>query len=283
MSDPADLTAPLDPAAYRPRRAARSPWFIAGFGLACLGAGAALGVGGLKFAGRAPKPAAALPAVASPAPSAPIAPFPSALQIPEPPAGPALGDIEARLSRLEKQERLDARAAAQALAAAALVEAAQGSRPFPGEVAAARAAAPAAFELTQLAQLAVEGAPSRAALAAGFSTYAATAASAIHAPKDGDGLGARLVHALSKIVAIRRVGPVDGDGPDALLARAELHIADGDLERALPLLDRLPASARAALQPWRLRAERRIQIDQALAGLRLRALEAVGAAARDDT
>lgn len=283
MSDPADITAPLDPAAYRPRRAVASPWFIAAFGLACLGAGAVLGVAGLKASqgGQPSAPSVQQPAPPPAEPPAP-APFPSALDLPAAAPAALLGDIEARLARLETQERADAQAAAQALAAAALIEAAQGSRPFAGEAAAVRALAPPSTEMTQLTRLAAEGAPSRSSLAAGFAAYAGLAASAIHAPKAGDGLGARIVHALSKIVTIRPVGPTRGDSPDAILARAELRIAEGDLERALPLLDRLPPGARDALAPWRARADRRLEIDRALAALRLRALQSLTAAARAD-
>ncbi|WP_091735266.1 COG4223 family protein [Phenylobacterium immobile] len=283
MSEPADITAPLDPAAYRPRRAAPRPWFLAVFGLICLGAGAALGVAGLRALETSPAPVASqppTPLAGARTPSPAAADLPSALDLPATSPSFALGDLDARLARLEGRERAGAAAAGQALAAAALIETAQSSRPFDGEVAAVRAVAPPSPELALLARLAVDGAPSRTALAASFSAYAGAAAAAIHAPKDGDGLAARLVHALSKIVTIRPVGATRGDSPDALLARAELRIAEGDLERALPLLDRLPAGAGEVLAPWRAGADRRLAIDRSLAALRRRALESVAAASR---
>src|SRR5690606_33243294 len=100
-------------------------------------------------------------------------------------------------------------------------EASQGSGPFAQELAALRLAAPAAPELAALVRVAETGAPSRAALAAGFPDYAARAASASRAPTEGAGLGDRAAYALSRIVSVRRIGDVPGNRADAILARAE--------------------------------------------------------------
>ncbi len=75
-----------------------------------------------------------------------------------------------------------------------------------------------------------------------------------------------------------RVGDLSGDSVDALLARAERQVEDGDLDHALRTLDRLPAKARDAIGDWRTRAERRAEIDRNAAALRARALQALAAA-----
>ena len=71
-----------------------------------------------------------------------------------------------------------------------------------------------------------------------------------------------------------------GGDADAVLARAERLVDDGDLDRALRLLDKLPPGAREALAPWRVRAERRAEIDRNAQALRVRALETLTALPR---
>jgi hypothetical protein len=188
--------------------------------------------------------------------------------------------LSARLSIIESRQAHAAQAAAAVLAAATVAEASQGSGAFADEVATLRASAPPSPELETLARLAPIGAPSRATLASSFPDYAARAASAAHAPGEKAGLGDRIVYALTKVVSLRRVGDVPGDGPDAVLALAERLIADGDLDRAFKQLDRLPPAARDALSPWRARAERRAEIDRAAQALRTRALTDLAAEQR---
>lgn len=159
------------------------------------------------------------------------------------------------------------------------MQAAQGSRPFAPEVKAVADLAPS-LDLRALQADAERGAPSRAALAASFPDYAARAASAARAPGDGAGVLARVGHALSRVVALRRVGEVPGDGPDAILARAERQIDDGDIVGALATLEALPADARDALGPWRDRAERRAKIDREIVRIRAQALQELSQLAR---
>lgn len=273
-----ELSAPKDPAAYRPRRMLGPGfWGVLIFGFLCVLAGAAIWALGPRLLAHRPAPhlfnpfPASEPARPAPPPVAPTLP-------PSPPPTPTASDsaqidrLDARVAALEAGEARTARAAAAALAAAAAVEASQTSRPFPDEVAALRAIAPASPELSELARLAETGAPSRAELAAAFPDYAARAASAARKPGEGAPLGDRIAYALSKVVMLRRVGDVSGDGPDAQLARAERFVQDGDFERAFTALDKLPPAAREAMSPWRMRAERRAAIDRYASNLRARAL-----------
>ena len=283
-ADSADLTQPKDPAEYRTRRVMGPSFFaVIAFGVLCVLAG--VGVWALAprfFAHRqappigleSPQPsesakgAGAQPGTAAEAP--PVAAVPA----------PSVGQLETRVSALEAGQQRTARAASAALAASALVDASQTSRPFPDELAALRAAQPGSPEIAALTGLAEIGAPSRAALAASFPDYAARAASAARKPGEGAGLGDRIVYFLSRIVMVRRVADVTGDSPDALLARAEAHVEDGDLKAAFTALDKLPPAARDAMGPWRARAERRAQIDRATAQLRREALADLAASAR---
>src|SRR5690606_35709819 len=109
-------------------------------------------------------------------------------------------------------------------------------------------------------------------LAAGFPDFAARAAIAARAPGERAGLMQRIGYALSRVIILRRVDQTSGQGVDAVLARAERQVGDGDLDAGLMTLASLPAPAREALAPWSVRAERRAEIDRRVAALRAQAL-----------
>ncbi|MFL5295974.1 MAG: COG4223 family protein [Phenylobacterium sp.] len=283
MTDASDITPPKDPAHYRPRPLLGATfWAMIAFGVLCVLAGVAVANFLPRwFAGRPaahagesappPEPAAATAPVAVTPPPAPEEARPPSVD---------LARLNARMGILESRQAHVSQAAASALAAATIADASQSTGPFADAVAAYSASGPPSPELAALARFAASGAPSRTALAASFPDYAARAASAAHAPGEKAGLGDRLVYMLSKVVSLRRVGDVPGDSPDALLARAERLVADGDLDRALKLLDRLPPAARDAIGPWRARAERRAEIDRDAEALRARALQELAAETR---
>ena len=284
MSD--QLSAPRDPGSYGSRRrTGLGVGALVLFGIACVAGGYSLARFGPTLPDIYPdKPRAGAtsevaPWAAEPPPvtaeEAPVA-APAPIALPE----PAGDDATARrLDALEADRGKLASASASALAASALMQAAQGSRPFAPEVKALADLAPS-LDLRALQADAERGAPSRAALAASFPDYAARAASAARAPGDGAGVLARVGHALSRVVALRRVGEVPGDGPDAILARAERQIDDGDIVGALATLEALPADAKDALGPWRDRAERRAKIDREIARIRAQALQELSQLAR---
>lgn len=283
MSD--QLSAPRDPGSYGSRR--RTGLGVGAlilFGIACVAGGYSLARFGPTLPELYPdKPRAGAVAeiapLAAPAPAAPVDEAP-------PPSDPVAAIVEShdtatagRLDALEADRGRLATASASALAASALMQAAQGSRPFAPEVKAVADLAPS-LDLRALQADAERGAPSRAALAASFPDYAARAASAARTPGEGAGVLARVGHALSRVVALRRVGEVPGDGPDAILARAERQIDDGDIVGALATLEALPADAKDALGPWRDRAERRAKIDREVARIRAQALQELSQLAR---
>jgi hypothetical protein len=281
-SDPSEAAAPKDPAAYRPRPLlGLTFWAMIAFAVLCVLAGVAIASLGPRLfarpAARAPAETASAVEAAAPAPTPVQAVAPASIAAP---AGPDVERLSARVAILESRQAHASQAAAAALAVSAVVEAAQGTGPFAEELASLRSVSPPSSELESLARLAQTGAPSRTALAASFPDYAARAASAARAPGDKAGLGDRIVYALSRIVTLRRVGDVPGNGVDAILARAERQVEDGDLDRSLRTLDRLPAGARDAMALWRGRAERRAEIDRNAQALRARALQALALEAR---
>ena len=216
-----------------------------------------------------PVPAGGAPAAILPAPP------PLSVDVPAPATPSAQGDLarlEARLDDLEAGQSRTAASARSALAAAALLSAAQTSRPFVAELADVQALAPADLDLSGFAAVAATGAPSRTALALEFPDFAARAAAAARQPGETAPLGERLLAALSRLIVVRPVGRLAGDAPEAKLARAEVQLAEGDLEAALASLAGLPPAAQKSLSPWWDRAQTRARLDRQAAALGERAL-----------
>ncbi len=278
--------APADPAVYgrRPRNGGLplSVWALIAFGLLCVLAGIAVASYGPRLW---PAPKAAPPAAVQTPPPAPLAAVvPTSALAGVAPANeaipPDISTLEARIAALETDQGDIAAAAAAAVAASALSSAADGAEPFQAEVATLERLLPPSADLRALERLAAVGAPSRAALQAGFADQAGRAAVALRQPAADAGLGARLSYALSSIVSIRRVASTTGSGPDAILARAEAQAAEGEIEAALKTLATLPPGAAPALADWRAQAERRVEIDRRVAAVRETALADLSRIAR---
>lgn len=249
-------------------------WAVVAFGVLCVLAGTGIGVLGPRLL---PDRREA-PARIEPAPAAVAPPPPAALPVVmASPAAEEVARLNARIALLESQGARTTEAAAAALAAAQLVEASQGSRPFDRELAALKATTPGLPELAALTRLAQAGAPSRTALAASFPPYAAKAARRARKPPEQADLGQRIAYVAAKIVTVRRVDETDGGSPDAIIRRAELALEEGQVVAALNTLEALPPKARDALAPWREQAERRAQVDREIASLRARAVRALQA------
>jgi len=197
-----------------------------------------------------------------------------------PPSSENVARLEGRVVALEAGQQRALDAAGAALAAATLADAAGGARPFAQELASLERVLPLSPEVRALARLAQDGAPTRAGLADDFETLAGRAAVAARDPGRNADFLARLRHALSSIVSIRKVGSTQGDTPDAILGRAQASLNEGDIEGALVALGHLPASAQTVLAPWRAAAERRVEIDRHIAAIRADALAGLAQVSR---
>jgi hypothetical protein len=274
-----------DPSDYRPRRRLLTVWALLAFGALCALAGVLITVYGQRLlSSRRPSPpvtglAASAPLTSTPSGALPPTP-PSSPRQPEPVA-PDVAALQGRISALETVQARTADAVIAALTASALGAAAEQSRPFEPEAASAERALPLSADVRALSRLATTGAPSRAALQAGFADPAAHAVVALRDPGQDAGLTARAIHALSSIVSIRRVDATTGAGFDATLARAEQQVSAGDIESALATLQRLPPGPQAAFAVWRVGAERRVEIDRRIASLRQSAMADLSRALRE--
>ncbi|MDO8323517.1 MAG: hypothetical protein Q7T23_11310, partial [Phenylobacterium sp.] len=158
MSVTPDPQEPSAPAYGRARPPGATAWLVAVFGLACVLAGYGLSRFGPHLLPA--KPGSALSAdLAAVRPLAPAQAYPADTPPAEasssaPPDTAALSELAARLDVLEVEQSRTAQAAASALAAAALMEAAQSSRPFAEELAALDAVSPPSAELSALRRVA---------------------------------------------------------------------------------------------------------------------------------
>ncbi len=277
LPDPVELSpnpGPSEPG----RRPLLSGWFwlMLAFCAVCLVAAVAVATLGPKMAPPHVAPVAA-PTPATPPPAVAYAPpLPAAATTPVLPGADAAA-LSARIQHLESDEARLLNAAAGALAAASLSDAAAQPKPFAEELAIYARLLPSSPDIMALTPLAQQGAPTRAALASELTDIAAKVSVAAHAPAKDASFLSRLAYLFSQVVSVRRVD-LEGGGSDAALARAERRAEEGDLEGAITVLDTLPTAARATLAPWRDQAIRRIDIDRHIAGLREQAVADLTAA-----
>ncbi|MDP3527582.1 MAG: mitofilin family membrane protein, partial [Hoeflea sp.] len=161
---------------------------------------------------------------------------------------------------------------ARAIAAAGLKSAIDRGGSFMSELEAFATVAPDDPAVPELRDLAASGVPSRSSLIEGFPEAATTAIAAAD-PVDPDaGLVDRLMSSALSVVKVRRVGEVEGDTAEAIAARAEARLMDGDLDAALAEWNQLPEASRAAASVYgealaaRARAEKLIAASMAPAG-----------------
>ncbi|USQ95905.1 COG4223 family protein [Caulobacter sp. RL271] len=285
--DPAEIVAPSDPALYARRRVmGPGVWIWLLLCVLCIGLGAAVAhYGPTLFAPKARPAAGAVSATPSPRPVADRVAAGSALPVEsgataEAPPAADVERFDGRISALESSQKGVTDAATAALAVSALAETADTSRPFAPELAGLQRVLPPSPDLRALEALSERGAPTRAGLAVQFVNLAGRAASAARDPGPEADLFSRIRYALSRIVSIRHVGSTTGSTPDAMLARAQALLDDGDVEGAVLALDLLPDTAREVLAPWFNAANRRIEIDRHIAAIRADALAGLSRVSR---
>ncbi|MCC0031088.1 MAG: hypothetical protein H6891_13245 [Brucellaceae bacterium] len=101
-----------------------------------------------------------------------------------------------------------------------------------------------------LRDFAGSGVPTVADLIASFPAAANAMLDAVNKPAEDAGLVDRLMDSARGLVRIRPVGEVEGEGPEAIVARIEAHLKDGDLAAALAEFETLPEPAQQAGSAW---------------------------------
>ena len=191
-----------------------------------------------------------------------------------------ISEMQAQIAALKQSSggQTGASSVAQAIAAAGLKAAIDRGGAFANELETFATVAPASPELEQLKNLAASGVPSKAELSAEFGKAADAMLAATQIVDPNAGLFARLAASAKSLVRSRPVGAIEGDTPDALVARMEVAVSKGDLDAALAEADKLPDAARAAGIGYLGRLTARRDTDMLVTKALTSALSAAGAA-----
>jgi hypothetical protein len=167
----------------------------------------------------------------------------------------ALKETRAALAAVAEPPAL--KAVRIAVAAQALDTAVGRGTPYQNELAATRALSQDATALAPLDAFATTGLPSNEALAAEFgSLLPKLSAAAAPGPRE-DSILAKFTANAEKLVRVRPTGEAGGDDAGAVIARMEARVRRGDLAGALAESQKLPADAKALVEPWAKRVEAR--------------------------
>ncbi|PTM96394.1 COG4223 family protein [Mycoplana dimorpha] len=188
-------------------------------------------------------------------------------------AARAAADQSARLT-----ERLDAAerkleeprsdvAMAKAVASSALKTAIDRGGPYLAELEAFASIAPEDPSIAPLRAHAATGVPSRADLVRAFQPVADAMIEASHRPAGDQGIVDRLLSSAASLVTVRPVGSVEGDTPEAIVARIENKLQNGDLKGAQIEWQTLPEPAQKAGADFKTKLDERIAVEDAVGAL----------------
>jgi len=193
----------------------------------------------------------------------------------------AIKSIEDRLSAIEKTldaPRQDVQVA-RALAAASLKAAIDRGGSFMAELEAFASVDGNSETLDQLRTLAASGVPSRATLLTRFPAVANAMIDAGSGSDESGGVIDRLLSSATSLVKVRPVGEVTGDSVEAIVARMETRLKNGDLQGAVDEWNTLPEAAKTASQAYVKDLQARIEAEKLVSGALTSALPAGAASA----
>ncbi len=150
---------------------------------------------------------------------------------------------------------------AKAIALTALKSATERGGPFMAELDALASITPDDPAVERLRPYAATGIASRAELVRRFGDVADTILSAIHQPDPNEGIGQRLLSSALSVVKVRPVGNVEGTTPEAILARMEDKLQNGDLKGASLEWESLPEQGKAVSTDYVSTLKTRIEIE----------------------
>lgn len=192
--------------------------------------------------------------------------------------GQVIAGLQADIAALKATlEVMRATAAAQptgpssaaAFAGLALADAAARPGPFPAEWEQARMAAPDDPAVAALADFAKRGAPTPAQLAERFVAVRSQIAAATAAEAQADGFMGWIQRLFARLFTVRSTAGAAGNGPEALAARAQAKLAQGDLSGAVGDVEALTGPAASAAADWLSSARDRLAIDRYAAAARI--------------
>jgi hypothetical protein len=153
-------------------------------------------------------------------------------------------------AELARAALADDRASRRAVAANALRTAVERGEPFAAELAAAKPLASDPSVLAPLEPFAASGVIQASALARELAGLVPALLRASSSASPDAGFFEKLQTNAEKLVRLRPVGDVGGDDPANVIARIETRAGQGDVDSALPELQKLPAAVRAPADAW---------------------------------
>lgn len=150
---------------------------------------------------------------------------------------------------------------ARAVAATALKTTIDRGGPYLAELEAFASLSPDDPALAALRPHAAAGVPSRSDLVRAFEPVADDMIDAVYQPTGDQGIVDRLLSSATSAIKIRPVGSVEGDTPEAIVARIENKLQNGDLKGAQIEWQSLPEPARSAGAGFKGKLDERIAVE----------------------
>jgi hypothetical protein len=127
--------------------------------------------------------------------------------------------------------------------------------------------------IKELKQFAATGVPSRAALLADFPAVADKILAAVNTGDPNQSLTDRLMASAFSAIKVRPVGEVEGDTPEAKVARMEAKLTNGDLKGAESEWQALPKAGKEASADYQKSLSARIRVEELVGSTLSRAVQ----------
>ncbi|WP_222354333.1 COG4223 family protein [Rhizobium leguminosarum] len=187
-------------------------------------------------------------------------------------------DIAKRLEEAEKKlsEPREDVAVARAIAAAALKAAIDRGGPFLAELDTFAGVAPDDPAVADLRAFAETGIPSRTELVGEVPDVATAIVEAVNQPDPNQSWSDRLMSSAKSLVTVRPVGNIEGESVEAIAARMEEKVKNGDLPGASAEWNSLPALGKQASAAFKQSLEARIRVEELVGGALSKAVSGTG-------
>ncbi|MDH0614653.1 MULTISPECIES: COG4223 family protein [unclassified Agrobacterium] len=207
-----------------------------------------------------------------------IAALESALQSERSAQASATAELTRRLADAEAKinEPRDDIEVARAIASAALKAAIDRGGPFLTELDTLSRVTPDDPAIASLQSFAATGVPSRSELMQKFPDVANAMLSAINQPDPNQGIMERLTESAFSLVKVRPVGNIEGETAEAMIARMENKLRNGDLQGAALEWNGLPHPAKTASADYKKSLDARIEVENLVGGTLNRAITSTG-------
>ena len=150
---------------------------------------------------------------------------------------------------------------ARAVAASALKTAIDRGGPYLAELEAFASIAPDDPSVAGLREHAAVGVASRSDLVRDFQGAADAILDAVHQPDGDQGILNRLMASATSAIRVRPVGSIEGDTPEAVVARIENKLQNGDFKGARIEWQALPENGQAAAADYKAKLDTRVAVE----------------------